>query len=165
MLTLASNRHALRQCKHPPASIDTLDYYPHVNSHSLIILHKPSPTPQIYTQLPNCVPHSHWFILWWLHAGCMSVMVISEIAALYNCTLVNLYLRLLAASVLGPTESWTLVKGGGGWCKSSANGQGILTLTQYTYIYMYLPFKVLFCKIWYSDHIWVFIRDEGAQIT
>ena len=30
-------------------------------------------------------------------------------------------------------------------------------------VYVYVPFQVLFCKIWYSDR-WVFIRDEGAQI-
>ena len=41
-------------------------------------------------------------------------------------------------------------------------GELVLTLTWY--MYMCLPFKVLFCKFWHSGR-GVFITDEDAQFT
>ena len=41
-------------------------------------------------------------------------------------------------------------------------GGEVLILTWYTY--KFLPFEVLFCEIRFSDQ-WVYIGDEGAQIT
>ena len=83
----------------------------------------------------------------------------SDPKELASRVLVTCYMGTVNSSVETYTRAKNLAEQIGRWV--SWGGGGVLTLSWY--MCMCLPFRVLFCEIWYSDR-WVFIRDEGAQI-